>query len=126
MNTEVKCYCRNCGVELTPSHTGPCPKCGKSGKDCKVSAHVVYGVNSLANSRARQKQKGFKKFKKQIEQGQYISGDPKLKKGVNLERIIDKEKDNYQEVVENAETGEIIRKVYEPLSQHSHINPKNK
>ena len=44
MNNEVKCWCRHCGTELPPSHTGPCPKCGKSGKDCKVSAIVAIGL----------------------------------------------------------------------------------
>ena len=37
MDNELKCWCRHCKVELPPSHTGPCPKCGRLGKDCKVS-----------------------------------------------------------------------------------------
>lgn len=31
-----KCNCNHCGKELDPSHTGPCPECGKSGKTMKV------------------------------------------------------------------------------------------
>jgi hypothetical protein len=128
MDNDFKYVCK-CGEELPPSHTGPCPKCGESGQLHKAyerSAILTLGPSLRVNSRARQKQKGFEKFKKQIEQGQYESGDPKLKKGVNLERIIDKEKDEYHEVVENAETGEITREVHEPLSKHRHVNPKNK
>ena len=126
MDNGVKCYCRNCGIELPPSHTGPCPYCGKTGKECKASAHVTVGVKTLAHSRARQKKKGVSKFKKQIEQGQYESSDPKLKRGVYLERIIDREKNEYHETVEDADTGEVIRDIHEPLSQHRHVNPKNK
>jgi thiamine transporter ThiT len=41
MNNELKCWCKHCKAELPPSHTGPCPKCGKLGKDCKVTATVA-------------------------------------------------------------------------------------
>jgi hypothetical protein len=122
MENDVKCWCQHCGTELPPSHTGPCPKCGKSGKRCEVKMVTSIGISSRVNLRARNKEKGFKKYKKQIEQGQYVSGDPNLKKGVNLERVIDKGKDEYHEVIKNAETGEIIHEVHEPLSQHKHIN----
>lgn len=124
MTNELRCWCQHCKAELPPSHTGPCPRCGKLGKHCEATAIVAVGLVARGSSRARQKKKGFGKFKKQIEQGLYESGDPKLKKGVNLERIIDKERDEYHEVVENAETGEIIREVHEPLSQHRHANQK--
>lgn len=33
-NNTLKCWCRYCKKELEPSHTGPCPNCGKTGKDC--------------------------------------------------------------------------------------------
>jgi|GEM_PF-3226087 len=44
MDNEVKCWCKHCGIELPPSHTGPCPKCGKRGKDCKATATAVVGI----------------------------------------------------------------------------------
>jgi len=127
MDNDFKYVCK-CGEELPPSHTGPCPKCGESGQLHKAyerSAILTLGLALRANSRARQKQ-GFDKFKKETLQGQFPSGDPKLKNGVDKVRIIDKEKNEYHEVVENAETGEIIREVHEPLSKHRHVNPKNK
>lgn len=31
---EVRCRCKHCGRELKPSHTGKCPYCGESGKEC--------------------------------------------------------------------------------------------
>lgn len=29
------CYCKECGTPLPITHTGPCPKCGKTGKIIK-------------------------------------------------------------------------------------------
>ena len=46
MTNEVKCWCRHCKEELPPDHTGPCPKCGKRGKDCKVTATDVVGIKA--------------------------------------------------------------------------------
>jgi len=46
MGNEVKCWCKHCGIELPPSHTGPCPKCGKSGKRCEASASDVVGIKA--------------------------------------------------------------------------------
>lgn len=43
MTAEVQCWCRHCKRELPPSHTGPCPHCGKTGKDCKVTARATIG-----------------------------------------------------------------------------------
>ena len=37
MTAEVQCWCQHCRNELPPSHTGPCPHCGKIGKDCKAT-----------------------------------------------------------------------------------------
>jgi len=52
MTAEVQCWCQHCKKELPPSHTGPCPHCGKTGKDCKVTASVAIG---LAVSHSAQK-----------------------------------------------------------------------
>jgi len=46
MDNKVKCWCKHCKKELLPSHTGPCPHCGKTGKDCKVTATAVVGVKA--------------------------------------------------------------------------------
>ncbi len=116
MDNEVKCWCRNCGTELPPSHTGPCPKCGKIGKDCKVIASAVVEIHS--SMKVRQKRKGFSKFIREIIQGRFLSVSPKLKKGVDKVRIIDKEKDEYHETVIDASTGEMIHETHELLSQH--------
>ncbi|MBN2463106.1 MAG: hypothetical protein JXB43_05840 [Dehalococcoidia bacterium] len=46
MTAEVQCWCQHCKEELPPSHTGPCPHCGKTGKDCKVTATATVGVKA--------------------------------------------------------------------------------
>ena len=123
MGDELKCYCRHCGTELPPSHTGQCPKCGKLGKDCKVTAHAVVGIQSTI--KARQKRKGFRKFIREILQGWFPSGDPKYPKGVEKVRIIDKEKDEYRETTKDVATGEVTHDVHEPLTKHiSQAKPK--
>jgi hypothetical protein len=118
MGNEAKCKCKHCGTELPISHTGPCPKCGKSGKVHEVSIRDTVVLHDGIN--IRQKRKGFGKFMVESIQGWFSSGDPKLKKGVHKVRIVDRENEEYHEVVENAETGEIIREVHEPLSHHKH------
>ena len=44
MENEAKCKCKHCGIELPISHTGPCPKCGKTGKVVEASATVTVGI----------------------------------------------------------------------------------
>jgi len=50
MKNEVKCWCRHCGTELPPSHTGPCPHCGKTGKDCKVTATATAVIKASVSA----------------------------------------------------------------------------
>ncbi|UCC91040.1 MAG: hypothetical protein JSW24_02530 [Dehalococcoidia bacterium] len=123
MPAEVKCWCQHCKKELPPSHTGPCPYCGKTGKDCEVTAIAAIGIRG--SLRARKKRKGIGKFVKEILQGWFPSGDHKLKKGVDKVRIIDKEKNEYHETVTDAMTGEVIHDEHEPLSQHKN-QPKQR
>jgi len=123
MTAEVHCWCRHCKKELPPSHTGPCPHCGKTGKDCKVN--ITASVAISTRLRARKKRKGIGRFVIEILQGWFPSNSPVLKKGVHKERIVDKEKNEYHETVKDAATGEVIRDIHEPLSQHKH-QPKQR
>ena len=116
MTAEVECWCQHCKKELPPSHTGSCPYCGKTGKDCKVTATDVVGIRG--SLRARQKRKGFGKFIKEIIQGWFSSGDPKLKNGVDIVRIVDREKKEYHHIVKDVATGEVTHEEHEPLEQH--------
>jgi len=44
MTNGLRCWCQHCHKELPPSHTGPCPHCGKTGKDCKVTLWTTIGL----------------------------------------------------------------------------------
>ena len=119
MENEAKCQCKHCGTDLPPSYTGPCPKCGKSGKLYKESVGGVVRIHG--GIKVRHKRKGFRKFMTEIIQGWFPSGDPKLNKGVDIVRIIDKEKKGkkeYHQIVKDAATGAIIHEEHEPLEQH--------
>ena len=115
--------CRHCGAELPPTHTGPCLKCG--GKSRVLDLVASDGLKVGEGIGFRQKRKGFGKFMIESIQGWFRSGDHKLKKGVDKVRIIDKEKNEYHETVKDAMTGEVIRDIHEPLSQHKH-QPKQR
>jgi len=119
MDNELKCLCQHRGLELPPTHTGPCPKCGGNVKDRKVISLVSIGVKTYANSKARQKGLGFSKFKKETLQGNFPSGDPKYKNGVVMTRIIDKEKKEIHHIVKDATTKEIVHEEHETLEQHN-------
>ena len=54
MNDEVKCYCQHCNEKLEPTHKGPCPKCGKTGKNYKAYSHVVIGVSTDVSAKHKQ------------------------------------------------------------------------
>jgi len=50
MANELRCWCQQCGRELEPSHTGKCPYCGKTGKNCEVTASVAIGLKVSASA----------------------------------------------------------------------------
>jgi len=55
MTDEVRCWCQHCGEELEPGHTGVCPKCGKTGKECKVTASCIIGVKDSVAAKHKPK-----------------------------------------------------------------------
>ncbi len=113
----VKYYCQSCHTKLESNHA-PCPSCGCKNVEVKATAATAIGLALKSSLKARHKQKGFKKFKKETVNGHFESGDPKYPNGVDKKRIIDKEKDDYLEIVTDERTGEVIRDVHEPLSKH--------
>lgn len=113
---EVRVKCERCGAELKESDK-VCPKCGSTKKAFERKAFTTVGLRIVKFS-ARQKRKGFKKFMKEMVSRWLPSGSPELKQGVYEERIIDKEKDKYNQTIKDARTGEIIHEEHEPLSQH--------
>ncbi len=53
-----------------------------------------------------------------IVQGWKSSGDKKLREGVDYYMDVNKEKNEYHQVVKNSETGEILHEEHEPLTEH--------
>lgn len=116
----TKSFCQNCGKELEPNQR-PCPFCGCNNIHVEATGLAKLGLVARGSRRFRHKVKGFKKFAKEILQGWFPSKNKdKFPEGVDKERIIDKEKDEYHEVVKEAKTGEVVRDVHEPLRQHKH------
>jgi len=112
----IKYFCQECGRELE-SDQKPCPFCGSVNRDIKVA--LKEGIVIRENLKARQKRKGFRQFIREIIQGWFPSRDKmKHPEGVEKIRIIDKEKDRYQEKIKDVKTGKIVRDIKEPLSQH--------
>lgn len=63
MTGEVRCWCQHCRKELPPSHTGPCPHCGKTGKDCRVTVRATIGLAaSLSAQKAHKYTKRHPRF----------------------------------------------------------------
>ena len=46
MTDKVEAKCRHCGENISPQHKGPCPKCGKEGKD--IHATLTETINIFA------------------------------------------------------------------------------
>jgi len=115
---KVWAKCQQCGTELKQGDK-VCPKCGSTKKAYVREASVAIG-SRIVETRVRQIRKGFKKFMKEIISRWRPSRSPELKDGVNEERIIDKEKNEYHQTVKDVRTGEITHEEHEPLSQHKH------
>jgi len=66
---------------------------------------------------------GFKRFLREFVRGWSPSKDKKkFPEGVDIERVIDKEKRQYHQVVRDKRTGEITHEEHGPLDQHKRRN----
>ena len=114
--TTTKYYCQKCEKELRANQK-PCPFCGCKNRDIKVCISETLKIRE--SLKGRQKRAGFKKFMIEFLQGWFPSKDKKkFPEGTERTRVIDKEKNRYQERVKNIKTGKITRNIEESLSQH--------
>lgn len=52
-NTKMTATCKYCGTYLSLSHTGPCPKCGKEGKNFVVEINDTVHLRDSQNLETR-------------------------------------------------------------------------
>ena len=118
------CQCCEREVELGES---PCPFCGCSNIGVEVSLSETIGIVDRLSSWTRLRGKGYKKFWKEITQGWFPSRNrERHPEGVEKVRVIDKQADEYGEVVRDGKTGEVTREVHEALSQHRRPRKREK
>jgi len=111
-------FCKNCGKELKPNQHC-CPFCGCNNVLFKEES-LSTTVHTRVGCKVRHKRKGFGKFLAEVISGWFPSIDPKLPRGAEKLRIINKERNQYSEVIRDLRTGQIIHETHEPLSQHKH------
>jgi len=121
-------HCAKCGAVIDepantkPENRKPCPTCGSTARDSHSSASDKFTPHDSL------------KFKQKSTTGKTtvegFSGDDLHKKSgkwMKKERLIDHEKDQYKEIVTDAETGNEVHRCEEPLSKHTgHGSAKKK
>lgn len=114
-------HCVKCETEINepssikPEDRKPCPTCGSTARLFKKK---LEGTVSFHDS-VKMKLKAAPTGKTTMEQ---FSGDDLHKKSgrwMTKQRVIDREKDKYKEVVTDPETGKVIHRCDEPLSKHT-------
>lgn len=121
--------CTECGAPLDESPSlptdqrEPCPNCGSMARTIHVSVHETLTVRERMGLKARHGESG----KPCLESVSGADLHRKSGKWMHLERVIDREKDEYKEVVKDPDTGTVIHKCEEPLSKHQgHGTAKHK
>ena len=120
--------CGKCGAPIDEREDPaegrkPCPTCGSTIRQFNV--HITEALHLHDSVSDKVKHAGAKKA--HIEG---FAGDDlhrKSGKWMKKERLIDREKDQYKEVVTDPETGKVIHHCEEPLSKHmGHGSAKKK
>jgi hypothetical protein len=103
------------GFDPPSGSRAPCPQCGSTGRAYEDAGAVT--VRIRAWGRERHTRLGYMR-----PIGEGVSGMPSVHRKTGrlsvIDRNIDRLGDRYQERIVDAETGEVIREVDEPLSEH--------
>lgn len=115
-DVQQKIICSQCGAEKESSFCDSC----KIDTPSDISISVSETIKVRDSLRVRKMVSGTKKFLVEFLGGWFPTiGDPKLSDGVDKSRVIDREKDEYHEVVKKYGTDELTQpETHEPLSQH--------
>ena len=117
--THESCRCADCGASIDLSNTAPyartpCNACGSIKRVLHVN--VIEKIQAIDGYALKGKRPGRKKpF---IEERSLPDYSRSRDKFVHLQRTIDRDNDLYSEKVTDYQTGELIHKCEEPLSQH--------
>jgi hypothetical protein len=79
-------------------------------------------IEAYETIKLKQKRRGVGGFIKTIVQGYKPSGDPKLSKGVDIQMIVDREKNEYHQIVKDNKTKSVLHEEREPLTKHKSKN----
>ena len=105
-----------CSVCAREKNSEYCQFCGK-----KTSSNISINISDKIKLRGlfqiKFRELG-RKVRSIIRSGWKSSGDPLLKDGVYEDRIIDRNKDEYHQVIKDAKTGKILHEEHEKLSKH--------
>jgi len=99
---------------IAPVHCAGCPKCGSVLRrfDMSINGSLKFHSKLTAKARHKDEKRPF------LEQVVGDDLDRKTGRWMKLHRLIDRVRDRYRERVTNPETGEVIHKCDEPLTQH--------
>jgi len=116
--TKIYRFCKECGRRKIFDRF--CLWCFKN---TNSNIHIVISETMILRDsiRLRKYITGVKKFIVEIVSGCFPTKGKlakKLPEGVHKSRVIDREKDEYHEVVQKYGTEKIIHECHEPLSQH--------
>ena len=112
--------CKTCGAELDESASAPvderkpCPECGSLERHVAITLEGKVSVSSSLGLKAKTGGRG-KPFM-ELKQGDSFSTS--RGKFMRLLQIVDRRNNRYRKLVIDPETGEKLRDVDEPLSEH--------
>jgi hypothetical protein len=121
--------CNDCGIvldeaiDIPAEQRTPCPECGSIKREFKIALEGAVYVHSLLGIKA-QSAKSRKPFLEQRvgDSLQYSTG-----RWMKIQRVIDRLKNWYSEIVSDPETGKVIHHTEEPLTSHQgHGDAKKK
>jgi len=115
-------YCKDCGQKLTRENK-ICPNCGSKNKVYEIKVEEKIELHDQIKGKV--KRRGFRRSIKEFKVGDDLHR--KSGKWHHREMDIDRENNQYKEVVKDKITGKIIHKCKEPLSKHKgHGSAKRK
>lgn len=110
----MSCKCSQCGTELSEVSRSPCPRCRGTARTFDVAITESLTLREMWGMKWRQAGVAGRPSA-EFKLGQEFNHS--RQEYVNVDRRVDRVEDAYYERI-STETGEVLREVSEPLSQH--------